>query len=79
MTIFKTLGEDFLKLTLSEQEYKKLIAREGRAPAPITMNMKAAMGKHKVGVVVASGNSGHVYVPREWIGKKVCVSLVIDA
>jgi len=79
MTLFKTLGDDFLKITLTEREYKKLIAREGREPSPITMNMRGAMNTHKVSVVVASGNSGHVYVPREWIGKKVCISLVIDA
>jgi len=77
MTIFNTLGDDFLKLTLSEKEYKKLIAREGREPVAITTTLRAAMDMHNSQrIVKAIGNTGHVYVPKEWIGKTVLVTLV---
>jgi len=77
MTIFKILGEEFLKVALTEREYKKLVAREGIEPAQITTTLQKAIEMHRDHrVVKAAGNAGHVYVPKSWIGKTVSVTLI---
>ena len=77
MTIFRVLGNEFLKLTLSERQYKILIAREGKPPEQITTTLNKAVEIHKEQrIVKASGNSGHVYVPKAWVGKTVIVTLI---
>jgi len=77
MTIFRVLGDNFLKMTLTEREYKKLIAREGIDPAQITTSLKNVVEMHREQrIVKASGNAGHVYVPKSWIGKTVTVTLI---
>lgn len=76
MSIFNTLGESFLKVVLTEQEYRKLILHEGVCPKSITTNMQRVIDSQVMLKVKKSGNSGHVYLPVDWVGKSVVVSLV---
>lgn len=76
MSIFNTLGESFLKVVLTDQEYKKLVLQEGNTPKSVKTSMHRVMDSQIMLKVKKSGNSGHVYLPIDWVGKSVVVSLV---
>ena len=76
MTIFRILGEEFLKSVLTENEYKKLFLQEGTPPKSITVSLEYGLNNTKKCKVTRAGNSGHVYVPASWIGKTVTISVM---
>lgn len=74
MSIISRLGEDFLKIVLTEREYKVLVLQE--SPQQIKASMRAVMDAQITLTVKKSGNSGHVYLPCDWVGKTVVVSRI---